>query len=142
MVASENPRPLTRRVRRLEMLLTALVMSMDGDDEDEGLWFEFSHALRRGRDDDLGDRNIEYLVDRMFRNRPARSTPCHDTVLRSSRRDDGPRSVRLKLASEAAYLRSESLATRRIARTSREPNFRPPSRLFRTQTTSRVLEWP
>ena len=67
MAAPQDPRSLAQRVRRLELLLMSLVMSMGGEGDDEELWFEFRHIFRRSRDRGfLDEPSFEFLFKEIF----------------------------------------------------------------------------
>lgn len=80
MVAPEDPASLAQRVRRLELLLFSLLLSLGDERDDEELWFTLRHFFRRSLDRDLFDHpEFEYLMHRLFERR-RRSQP--ESVLR------------------------------------------------------------
>lgn len=95
MVAPNDPRSLAQRVRRLELLLFSLLLSLGEDGNDEDLWFEFRHFFRRTRDRDVfEDPNFEFLLDRLF-DRRRRSQP--ESILQQLEKLQGEvRSLQLK----------------------------------------------
>jgi len=80
MVAPQEPSSLAARVRRLEFMLSALMLSLGDEADDEEAWFAFRHFLRRGSGRDRFDYpEFEYLLDRLI-DRRRRAQP--QSVLR------------------------------------------------------------
>lgn len=84
MVAPQDPRNLTERVRRLEMLFFTLIASLGDDGYDEKMWFELQHLFRRERDRPFFDYpEFRVFLDRMA-DRHRREQP--ESVLRQIER--------------------------------------------------------
>ncbi|WP_370309595.1 hypothetical protein [Sinimarinibacterium flocculans] len=77
MVAPSNdPQALARRMRRLEVLLFGFLIASGDEADEEHLWHDLRHLLRRQRDEGpfFDSPHLEYFVERLIETR-RRSTP-------------------------------------------------------------------
>jgi hypothetical protein len=70
MVTRSDPHPLARRLRRLELLFSTLLLSLEEDRGDEDLWHELHRLFRYNRDFNSYDfPELELFFDRLQRRR-------------------------------------------------------------------------
>lgn len=66
MVAPNDPRSVTQRLRRLELLFFTLLVSLGEDGYDEEMWFELRHLFRHGPERDLLDYpEFQFFLERL-----------------------------------------------------------------------------
>lgn len=66
MVAPNDPRSVTQRLRRLELLFFTLLVSLGEDGYDEEMWFELRHLFRHGPERDLLDYpELQFFFERL-----------------------------------------------------------------------------
>lgn len=76
MVDPRDPQSIAARVRRLELMLTALVVSLGDEVDDEDLWFEFRRFLRRSEGKERSDYpDLAFFLERQIDRRRMRNEP-------------------------------------------------------------------
>jgi len=76
MVEPGDPQAIAARVRRLEFMLAALVLSLGQEDNDEDLWLEFRRFLRRSEGKDRSDYpDLAFLIERQIDRRRMNEEP-------------------------------------------------------------------
>jgi hypothetical protein len=67
MAAPEDSESLAKRVRRLELLLYSLLLSLGDEGDETDLWYGLQSFLRHGRDRDIfDDPKVYYFFDNLF----------------------------------------------------------------------------
>jgi len=69
VMPNQAPNSLSRRLRRLEMLFFASLITSDEEGDDEDLWLELRHLFRRQRDSGQFDSCELYFLDRLMERR-------------------------------------------------------------------------
>jgi hypothetical protein len=76
MVEPRDPQSIAARVRRLELMLTALIFSLGDEVDDEDFWFEFRRFLLRSERKERSDfPDLAFFLERQINRRRMEKEP-------------------------------------------------------------------